>query len=94
MQAQIDTPQEFLGSRTGLYDLRVNNDINVFLGCGLGGTSLVNANVALPAEPRVFEDVRWPAEFRADVGTRLQTGFSQAQDMLKPTLIRKLPGSA
>lgn len=84
-QAQIDTPQAFLGSRTGLYDLRVNDDINVFLGCGLGGTSLVNANVALPPEPRVFQDVRWPAEFRNDVATRLQAGYTQAQDMLKPT---------
>src|SRR5687767_15347425 len=37
------------GSRTGLYDFHVHDDINVFVGCGLGGTSLVNANVALPA---------------------------------------------
>ena len=53
-EAQVDTPNAFLGSRTGLYDMRVNDDINVFCGCGLGGTSLVNANVSLPAEPRVI----------------------------------------
>ena len=40
--------------RPGMYDFRVNQDINVLLGCGLGGTSLINANVALPAEPRVL----------------------------------------
>ena len=84
-QAQVDTPGAFLGSRTGLYDIRVNDDINVFLGCGLGGTSLVNANVSLSAEPRVFEDPRWPAEFRADVAGRLATGYQLALQMLGPT---------
>lgn len=84
-QTQVDTPNVFLGSRTGLYDLRVNDDVNVFCGCGLGGTSLVNANVSLPAEPRVFDDARWPAEFRADVATRLQTGYQLAQTMLGST---------
>jgi cholesterol oxidase len=84
-EAQVDTPNGFLGSRTGLYDMRVNDDIDVFCGCGLGGTSLVNANVSLPAEPRVFDDPRWPDEFRADVATRLQTGYQLAQQMLGAT---------
>src|SRR5271154_4248917 len=48
-QAQVDAQGVFIGSRTGLYDLRLSDDINVFCGCGLGGTSLVNANVSLPA---------------------------------------------
>ena len=55
-EMQADLPDTHIGSRTGLYDLRVNQDINVFVGCGLGGTSLVNANVSLRAEPRVFDD--------------------------------------
>src|SRR5271166_4074090 len=55
-QAQIDTPLGHTGSSTGLYDFRANDDINVFMGCGLGGTSLVNANVSLSADPRVFQD--------------------------------------
>lgn len=84
-QSQVDTPNGFLGSRTGLYDIRVNDDINVFCGCGLGGTSLVNANVSLAAEPRVFDDPRWPAELRADIATRLQTGYQLAQQMLGAT---------
>ena len=84
-QTQVDTPGAFLGSRTGLYDMRLNDDINVFCGCGLGGTSLVNANVSLPAEPRVFDDPRWPAEFRADLPTRMQSGYELAQKMLGAT---------
>jgi cholesterol oxidase len=81
---QVDTPDMHIGSRTGLYDLRVNEDINVFAGCGLGGTSLVNANVSLPADPRVFDDPRWPVGFRQDVPTLLAEGYKHAQDMLKP----------
>ena len=55
-EMQTDLPAHHMGSHMGLFDLRVNDDINVFLGCGLGGTSLINANVALRAEPRVFDD--------------------------------------
>src|SRR5580704_17463956 len=55
-EMQIDTPAAHVGCKTGLYDFRVNDDMNVFLGCGLGGTSLVNANVSLRAEPRIFPD--------------------------------------
>jgi cholesterol oxidase len=94
IQAHLpDCPQ--VGSRTGLYDLHVHPDINVFVGCGLGGTSLVNANVALRAEPRVFDDARWPRELRnpqpmdrtveSDHATPLEEGYARAEEMLKPT---------
>lgn len=83
-----------VGPPDGLYDLRLNPDINVFLGCGLGGTSLVNANVALRAEPRVFDDPSWPRDLRnskpADPGleidhaTPLEEGYRLAEEMLKP----------
>lgn len=53
-QFQVSGPDGHVGSPLGLYDLRVNRGMSVFVGCGLGGTSLVNANVALTAEPRVF----------------------------------------
>ncbi|MDF2387886.1 GMC family oxidoreductase [Nostoc ellipsosporum NOK] len=83
-EIQVDLPDKRIGSRTGLYDFRVNKDINVFLGCGLGGTSLVNANVSLQAEPRVFEDPRWPQELRNDVNTLVAEGYRRAEEMLKP----------
>lgn len=81
---QVDAPGVRTGARTDMYDIRVNDDLSVFLGCGLGGTSLVNANVSLPPEQRVLEDERWPAELRADLDTRLATGFERAREMLKP----------
>jgi cholesterol oxidase len=83
-EMQVDLPTGHLGSRDGLYDLRVNDDINVFVGCGLGGTSLVNANVSLRPDPRVFQDPCWPAALRRDVGTRLEEGFRRAREMLRP----------
>jgi len=84
-QFQVDLPEEHLGSRTGLYDLRAHPDMNVFVGCGLGGTSLVNANVAVEADPRVFADPAWPDEIRADMATRLAEGYQRAREMLKPS---------
>lgn len=72
------------GPRTGLYDMRLSDDLNAFVGCGLGGTSLVNANVSLPAEPRVFEDPAWPQEVRDDVPTRFEGWYERARAMLRP----------
>jgi cholesterol oxidase len=81
---QVDRPQGHLGSRTSLYDLRINDDLNVFLGCGLGGTSLVNANVALTAERWVLDDPHWPPELIRDEAGYLARGYELAQEMLKP----------
>ncbi len=59
--------------------------MSVAVGCGLGGTSLINANVAVEPDPRVFDDARWPRAFREDVETRLADGYQRAREMLKPT---------
>lgn len=69
----------------GLYDFRLGEDIHVFQGCGLGGTSLVNANVSLQADPRVFDDPCWPAEIRAELQTTVAAGYARAEAMLRPT---------
>ncbi|MEX0674246.1 MAG: GMC oxidoreductase [Gaiellaceae bacterium] len=80
---QIDTKERHFGRADGLFDMRVNDDMNVLVGCGLGGTSLVNANVALPAEARVWEDERWPQALRDD-RAGLDEGYRRATEMLKP----------
>ena len=36
-ELQTDKPEGHKGSRTALYDLRINKDINILVGCGLGG---------------------------------------------------------
>ena len=78
-------PGGHLGSPTAMFDFRVNPDMNVLVGCGLGGTSLINANVSLPPDPRVFDDPCWPAALRADRETLLADGFAHARQMLRPT---------
>jgi len=70
------------GSRLGLYDLHLGRDIHVLVGCGLGGGSLINANVSLPPDPRVWDDPVWPREIAADE-TR-QEGFARAREVLRP----------
>lgn len=86
-QVQVDLPQFHSGSRTGLYDVRMNKEINVFLGCGLGGTSLVNANVCAEAEDAVFQQPEWPAEIRSKEGlAELKQGYALAREMLRPTV--------
>ncbi len=84
-EMQVSFPGGRVGKRTGMFDLHVNEQQNVFVGCGLGGTSLVNANVALEPEPEVFEDPRWPQAVRAHKDTLLQQGYARAREMLKPT---------
>ena len=83
-ETQTNLPLGHLGRHTALYDYHVNDDMSILVGCGLGGTSLINANVAIRPDPRVFADGRWPQEFRDDLDTRLEEGFRRAETMLKP----------
>jgi cholesterol oxidase len=82
---QADLPWRRIGSRAGLFDLRVNADISVMVGCGLGGTSLINGNVMLNPETRVFDDPLWPQGLRQDVGSVLAEAYRRARRMLQPT---------
>ncbi|MCH9684066.1 MAG: GMC family oxidoreductase N-terminal domain-containing protein [Deltaproteobacteria bacterium] len=83
-QAQFDAPGLDKGSKTALFDVRINKEMNVLVGCGLGGTSLINANVALVPEPRVFDSNHWPAAVRAHRDTLLADGYARAERMLQP----------
>lgn len=49
----------------GMMQLRVNDDVNVVLGNGLGGGSLVNAGVSIEPDPRVFLE-GWPKAYQPD----------------------------
>ena len=50
----------------GLYELLNYRDISVIKGSGLGGTSLINANVAIVPDREVFEQFHWPASVTYD----------------------------
>ena len=45
----------------GLYEVLNYPDISVLKGSGLGGTSLVNANVAIVPDEETFQQAGWPA---------------------------------
>lgn len=73
--------------RDRLLDVRVGDDVNVVIGCGLGGTSLLNAGVALPALDAVFkqtdDDGRpfWPAPF-STTAEPLKNEYAEASKAL------------
>jgi cholesterol oxidase len=50
----------------GLYELLNYPDISVIKGSGLGGTSLINANVAIVPDREVFEQFHWPTSIGYD----------------------------
>ncbi|KAG9760738.1 hypothetical protein KCU73_g2733, partial [Aureobasidium melanogenum] len=55
---------------------------------GLGGTSLVNANVFLRPDPRIFESSKFPSELRQHAV--LDPYFQRAMAMLEPTKATKV----
>ena len=50
--------------RLGLYEYLPFKEINVFKGCGLGGTSLINANIAIRPDKECFTHHHWPTAIR------------------------------
>ena len=84
-ETQLNTPLGHVGSKTALNEYHVNDEMTVLVGCGLGGTSLINGNVALRTDPRIFEHPNWPQPFRNDVPTLLADGYDLAEKMLGTT---------
>lgn len=81
-ELQMTGPRVRLGKPMALFDLRLGSDVHVLQGCGLGGTSLINANVCLTPDPRVLEDAAWPELVRT--GHWLNLGFHRARAVLAP----------
>ena len=69
-----------------MYEVIVSDDITILQGCGLGGTSLINASVGLDADPRVFEDKRWPQAIRDDMTHLLDVDRKHVHEMLQPNV--------
>ncbi|MBP7988192.1 FAD-dependent oxidoreductase [Candidatus Neomicrothrix sp.] len=65
-QAQLWRHGRRVGPADGLFDLRVFDDLMVLTGCGVGGTSLINASVSVVPDESVMGDRRWPTAIRED----------------------------
>jgi cholesterol oxidase len=66
----------------GLYEFLTFRDISILKGSGLGGTSLVNANVVIEPDAEVFELAEWPSSIRS---TTLAPYFARVRQMLAAT---------
>src|SRR5215469_4823103 len=83
-EIQVTTPQAHHGPAAGMFDFHVGHDITVVTGCGLGGTSLINASVALEPSGSIFADNRWPAPL-GDHPEALTPYMQAARDTLGST---------
>lgn len=82
---QIDAEPFSRRHRLGLYNFHVNRDLDVLVGCGLGGTSLINANVSIKPDPRVLQRAAWPPELRAAAASgTLDRYFARSWSVLQP----------
>jgi cholesterol oxidase len=81
-QLQVTGKRVRMGSPTGLYDVRLGEDMHILVGCGLGGGSLINAGVALRPDARVFRDPVWPEAVAAD--GLIDEGYARAARWLRP----------
>lgn len=57
----------------GLFDYRAGDTMDVLAGSGLGGTSLINANVVVAADRELFS--RWPAALQHDLARGAWDGY-------------------
>lgn len=81
-ETQVTSGLGRVGNPAALFDIRMGKDVHVAMGCGLGGTSLINANVCLEPDPRVLADAVWPEPVRSD--GLLADGLARARAMLRP----------
>jgi cholesterol oxidase len=72
----------------GLFDVRMMRDVTVITAAGVGGGSLVYANVQLRAPADVFEDTHWPA---AITRAELDPWYDRTEDALDPVPTPPIP---
>lgn len=85
-EVQLQMGRRRVGRATGLFDFRASDDVVALVGCGVGGTSLINANVSLVPDDAIFDDPRWPQALRRPGGDfELRAAYDRARAMLRPT---------
>src|SRR5207248_3040670 len=67
----------------GLYELLNHPDISVMKGSGLGGTSLINANVAIEPDTDIFDPLHWPKAINL---AELAPYYKKAREVLAPSV--------
>jgi cholesterol oxidase len=72
----------------GMFDVRIMKDVAVVTGAGVGGGSLVYANVQLRAPDAIFDDPAWPA---AIDGAELDRYYTRTEAALDPQTTPRTP---
>ena len=72
----------------GMFDIRIMRDVAVVTGAGVGGGSLVYANVQLPAPGAIFDDPAWPDAIDAD---ELAAFYARTEEALEPRVAPPQP---
>ncbi|MGA8005037.1 MAG: alpha/beta fold hydrolase, partial [Burkholderiales bacterium] len=70
-----------LGSRDGMFDVRLYGGVSILVGNVLGGGSQINANVAIRADPALFSEPDWPQALR-DEFDPLGEFYTRVEEML------------
>jgi len=78
-ETQIWRGDDLTGHRLGMFDVRMDPNVTTLVGCGLGGTSLINAGVSIKPQARVLDQPQWPVSF-----AELEPYYARAHAMLKP----------
>ncbi len=76
----------------GLYNFRFSRDMNVLSASGVGGGSLIYANVHIRPNESIIAEGGWPREITSRV--QLDPYFDLVADMLKITPVNKVPPKA
>ena len=74
------------GQPTDLYDFHSGDGIRVLKGVGLGGGSLVNANVSIQQNSHYFKKPEWPQGLKEDIGGLYDVDAAHAREMLQPSV--------
>lgn len=72
---------EPVGYADALFDFRIGDPVSVLVGNGLGGGSLINANVAMEPDDDVFKDHAWPKELKENKSA-LASSFDAVRELL------------
>ena len=72
----------------GMFDVRIMRDVAVVTGAGVGGGSLVYANVQLRAPDEIFDDPAWPAAIDAQ---ELDAYYTRSEAALDPQTTPRTP---
>ena len=80
-EIHVDSENVQIGASNGLYQFHINRDVNVVTGCGLGGTSLINAGVSIRPADWVLDKPDWPEALREDRAL-LDECYQRATEML------------